>query len=153
MSKSYLLLFFIPFLLTSCNKTIVIVEEEEKDYSTQKITHSYDEIADKKIYWSNIFSQKEDQYYVYLYSTSCTHCNSIKDAIIEYALEEYHTIYFVSSSAEHNLSDVVDKYAIVDSLDELYIRGYPSLLKLEENVVTLNLAGVRDIIDELNLKI
>ncbi len=153
MSKSYLLLFFIPLLLTSCNKTIVIVEDEKKDYSTQKITHNYDEIVDMKIYWSSIFSQKEDHYYVYLYSTSCTHCNSIKDAIIEYALEETSNIYFVSSSAEHNLSETVDKYAIVDSLDELYSRGYPSLLKLEEHVVTLNLAGVRDIIDELDLKI
>ena len=117
----------------------------------QEINHSYDEIKDSTIFWSAIFNQPESNYYVYLYSITCMHCNSIKNQMIEKAITSPIKIYFIVSSPEHNISDLIDKYEIIDNLNDLYIKGYPSLLKLNNKKVVLNLAGTTLIRAELNL--
>ncbi len=152
--KSFIYIFLISqiTLLSSCvSLSITHSNEQNEERKEQVIEHSYDEISHLKIYWSTIFVQEEDNYYVYLYSVTCSHCNSIKNEMIEYALLEQEKIYFVSSSAEHVLTQEVNKYEQIDSLDDLKIKGYPTLLKLENHIVKKNLAGAKEIREELRI--
>ena len=141
-----------PILLSGCFSLTPPKQKEEKEEPTkQEINHTYDEIKDLKIYWNDIFKQPFNSYYVYLYSETCSHCNSIKNEMIEFALDAIEKIYFISSSAEHVLRETIDPFQRIESLDDLAIRGYPTLLKLEEKVVIKNIAGVKDIKRELSL--
>ena len=115
-----------------------------------EISHSYDEVSNRKIYWSNIFTRPEEHYYVYLYSLTCSHCASIKNQMIEYALSDVSPIYFVESSPEINIDSKVDSVN-VSTLEDLSIKGFPSLLVLDNHVVTKNLAGTILILDELGI--
>ena len=112
--------------------------------------HDYHEVEHLRIFWSEIFKQSGSTYYVYLYSETCSHCNSIKNIMIDKALKDDETIYFVSSSFEHNIADTGSTG--VKEISNLYIRGYPTLLKLEEKTVVLNVSGTILIREELNLK-
>ena len=115
-------------------------------------THTYSEISHLKIFWSEIFKQKEKDYFVYFYSETCSHCRSIKNHIIEYALDEDNHIYFVSSSPEITIDEEKAKNNNVDKLTDLAIRGYPSLIKLSEKIVMLNVAGVSPILEALKIR-
>ena len=118
--------------------------------SVSEISHSYDEVSYRKIYWSNIFTRPEDNYYVYLYSLTCSHCASIKNQMIEYTLSNVSTIYFIESSPEINIDSKID-CVNVESLNDLTIKGFPTLLVLDNHVVTKNLAGTKLILDELGV--
>ena len=150
MKRKLLLIPFSTVLLTGCFSFFPKQEEIKEEKTKQEITHSYDEVESLTIFWSEIFKQSESEYYVYLYSETCSHCNSIKDLMIEYALTQKTTIYFIKSSSEHNLSDIASTG--VNNLSDLYIRGYPSLLKLKDKTVISNLAGVTPIKTELGIK-
>ena len=149
--KPFLIL-FTPILLSSCFSVVQIQDDSPKEDKTEQvINHSYDEVGEYRIFWNDIFKQPFDLYYVYLYSPTCAHCNSIKNEMIEYVLGDNQHLFFISSSAEHNISDNVNPNQHIDSLENLYIKGYPTLLKLTEKVVTKNIAGVKEIKQELSL--
>lgn len=144
---------FIPLasiILTGCVSFLPKKEESREDKTIQEIHHEYDEISDIKIFWSDIFKQSDNEYYIYLYSTTCSHCNSIKDEMIEFALNSTTPIYFIQSSSEHNIAELGT--INVKELSSLYIRGYPTLLKVTNKEVILNIAGVAPIKAELHLK-
>lgn len=148
-------LFIVPItsiLLSGClSLTGNLSHDESKQESNQEVVErSYDEVSDKHIFWNDIFKQIEDTYYVYLYSLSCSHCNSIKEYMIEKGLNNSVPIYFVSSSYEHNVA--TEGSVNVSTLSELFIKGYPTLLKIESKMVIKNLAGVILIKEELSSK-
>ena len=141
-----------PLLLSGCvSLSLNLDKEKDEGRTEQVINYSYEDVKEYKIYWNDIFKQPYDLYYVYLYSSTCSHCNSIKNDMIEYALGENETLFFVSSSAEHVINENIDKFEHIDSLENLAIKGYPTLLKLEQKVVVKNLAGTKDITTELNI--
>ena len=117
--------------------------------SDSKTSHTYDEVKNKHIYWSNIFTRSEDTYLVYIYSTTCSHCNAIKNDVIEYSLESTVPMYFIVSSPEILIDQKIALNQNVTSLDDLAIRGYPSLLYLVDHTVMINIAGERGILDTL----
>ena len=119
-----------------------VVEEENK--------REYSEISHLKILWNDIFKQSENHYFVYFYSLYCSHCNSIKNFMIETALRGNVKIYFIQASGEHVINDEIAKETNVDSLENLAIRGYPTLLELSNWIVVKNVAGETAIKSLLN---
>ena len=113
--------------------------------------YTYEDIDDKVTYWSNIFTRLEDDYLIYLFSTTCNHCNAIKEEVIEFALSDIYPIYFIYSSPEITIDSKKAENIGVSSLSELGIRGYPTLLVLDDKVVTKNLAGESQITSYLRL--
>ncbi len=139
----------LTLIISGCNSQF---PPENNNQPEQEIIeeHDYHEVEHLRIFWSEIFKQSGDTYYVYLYSETCSHCSSIKNVMIDKALKDDETIYFVSSSFEHNIADTGSTG--VKEISKLYIRGYPTLLKLEEKTVVLNVSGTVLIREELNLK-
>ncbi len=117
--------------------------------SDPETSHTYDEVKNKHIYWSNIFTRSEDAYLVYIYSTTCSHCNAIKNDVIEYSLTLAIPMYFIVSSPEILIDQKIALNQNVTSLDDLAIKGYPSLLYLVDHTVMINIAGERGILDTL----
>ncbi len=117
------------------------IDEKKRDYS---------EISHLKIVWSDIFSQPENEYFVYFYSLYCSHCNSIKNFMIEEALAGNKKIYFSQASGDHIINEEKAKQNGVNSLENLAIKGYPSMIKIVNKVVTKNVAGETAIKSLLN---
>lgn len=116
----------------------------------ESIEHSYDEISDREIVWNDIFSISCPDYFVYFYSPTCSHCNRIKNVIIEYALTN-ESMYFIRFSDDVVVSGDVKNTIGVNSIDNLSILGTPSLLEVKNKVVETNIAGERAILEFLNL--
>lgn len=154
--KRYYTLILLCSLLSSCdflsNARVLKNDNEPVNDDTRVSSHSYEEISDRKIYWSEIFKQQEPGYFVYFYSLSCSHCESLKDDIIGYSLSIEEKMYFVESSPEVVVDENLSKNVGVDSLDQLGIKGYPTLLRIEEKKVIYNVAGIPLIKDALEMK-
>lgn len=144
------------FILSSCNDYFYSSKQddslkEDKINNVENINHSYEEVNDLHIFFSETFKQVEDSYYAYFYSLSCSHCASLKNDIIEFALTKKETIYFVKSSPEINVNDQKPSEPGVNNSSELVIRGYPTLLKIVDHILTFNIAGVSPIKTSLNI--
>lgn len=134
------------------------VQNEQSSYktsfsstTTSVSSLSYNNVKDKTIFWSNIFGIDLDSYYVYIFSKTCNHCASLKQFILEKALER-DDIYFVESSDEVVFIKDTSQTIGLTSVEELGIYGYPTLLKIEHKTLVKNLAGVSLIRSELSIE-
>ena len=138
-------------LFSSCSQKEKVSNNsisQEEEFDEKK--RDYSEISHLKIVWSDIFSQSENEYFVYFYSLYCSHCNSIKNFMIEEALGGNKKIYFSQASAEHVISEQKANQTNVKMLEDLAIKGYPSIIKIVNKVVTKNVAGETAIKSLLN---
>ena len=129
-------------------------QSEEKDHtvisdeSEVQIEHNYEEVSDYELFWESIFDVGETNYYVYFYSLTCTHCQELKDFIIEKGLKRQ-DIYFIESSANDQFTTDPNLVINAENPGDIYILGYPTMLKIEDKKVTKNLVGNEEIIKEL----
>ena len=134
-------------LLSGCvfnqNETNYLNEEE-----TPEIGHNYSEVSEYELTREAIFDVNEDQYYVYIYSTTCSHCDELKNYIIERALQR-EDIYFIKGTSKDRITSDSKKLIGAQKSDDVWILGYPSLLKISSQKVTKNLAGVNQIKSEI----
>lgn len=143
-----LLLSALAIVLTSCVDLKSEPSGKVITYTSSYIEHSYDEVKDKHVFYSDIFSIESDIYYVYFYSTTCSHCNNLKEFIIPLALQR-DDIYFVEASREIVFLKSIEETIGLTSIEGFGILGYPSLIKIEEHIVKKNLAGILPIRSEL----
>ncbi|MCF0116593.1 MAG: hypothetical protein HUJ61_00925 [Bacilli bacterium] len=149
--KKFVLLFLIPFLAPSC----AMFSESKNtstfdDFTVEKTEHQYSEIEDKKISWNSMFFLAKPQYFIYFYSITCAHCQSIKNDMIEYGLE-HDDFFFCEADETHKIRENIEVSIGATSLDKFCILGYPSLAKFENKIVTINVAGVSSIYSLLNI--
>lgn len=117
------------------------------DSSSLSVDHSYAEVSDMTILWSEIFSQTNDYYLVYIFASWCNHCNSIKNNIIDYALSR-DDFYFVNeASSDVVFGDNVWSTIGLTSTEGLMIVGYPTLLEISSHTLTSNISSPRQIVD------
>ena len=134
--------------LIGCNQTTPSSSRTTRTFSTSKQNYSYEMVKDKMLFWSNIFSINKENYYVYFFSKTCSHCESLKSFIIEYALSN-EDIYFVESSEATVFIEDSSKTIGLSSIENFGILGYPSLVKISDKLISLNIAGVIEIKNEL----
>ena len=101
--------------------------------------------------FSNIFLVDSTNYYVYLYSLSCSHCAELINPIIEYALSGVPTIYFVQESSSVVIDEKKAMNINVTNIDDLGIRGFPTLLVIENKTLINQYAGVTQIRNALHI--
>ena len=111
-------------------------------------SHEYIEVSDYELTWESMFDGGEEKYYIYIYSTTCTHCDELKNYIIEKALERS-DIYFVKGSSKDQLTTDTKRLIGAENPGDIYILGYPSLLLISNQKCTKNLAGSSQIKSEL----
>ncbi len=59
------------------------------------VKYDYSMVEEYRITYVDVFNVDRDEYYIYYYQTTCLHCAKIKNAMIEYALENKGTMYFI----------------------------------------------------------
>ena len=149
MEKLRKLLFLLPILfLCSCRG-----EEEPVNTGfvfdwTSNGTYAYSQVMDKTILYSNIFGIDREDYYVYFFSKTCSHCNDLKEFIIPLALERGN-LYFVEANDQITIIKDASITIGISGIENFGILGYPSLVKIEEKVVIKNIAGINPIKNEL----
>lgn len=147
MRTKYFLL-VLPILLGGCT----ITKKEEKidvsDIVIPEADHEYFEVEQYFINWENILEQNNEAYYVYFYSLTCSHCQELKNWIVERALARG-DVYFVKGSNKDIIRSDVSNTVGVTSADDIAIMGYPSLIKIVNKTVTINAAGNTKIMELL----
>lgn len=134
------------FLLTGCNDQDV--SNNDTNDVAISIEHSYLEIEKFEITWSTIFDVGKSNYYVYFYSLTCSHCEDLKNFIIEQA-QKREDIFFVKSSSKDQITNDPNLSINAENPGEIWILGYPTLLKIDEKKCSKNLAGTSQILNEL----
>ena len=135
-------------LLTGCFGD----DKSEKKTQEEPILDYYS-IADQKINWGDIFSQKEKEYLIYFYSEYCGHCKSIKEEVLSYYYLCEKAFYFV---------DIVEQKAVIKSdrdsiigtksIKDFYILGTPFLINIKEKMVDSYYAGTEAILNFINME-
>lgn len=150
MAQKFFTVFLTIFLLQSCD--VSQKQLDIKSNNSVEITqnHDYSEVKNKTINFDEIFKQKNEQYFVYFYSLTCSHCSLIKNQMIEYGLN-HENIYFVQASEDVKISENTDSVVGATSIEEISILGYPSLLEIEQKVCVFITSGSDNIISKLNL--
>ncbi len=148
--KKILALTSLSFLLSGCSFFSKDNSSVNNSGISNEVQHNYNEIKNKKLAWNYLFFDSDTPYYVYCYSLTCSHCNKIKNRVIEHALKN-HNFYFYEDSNSTCFSDEIDKTIGINDVKYLVIKGFPSLLKIEEKTLQKNLCGEDKILNELNL--
>lgn len=137
-----------PLLIGGCNSSSTSSKRRTEPNFSSSQNYDYEMVKDRIIFWSNIFSINKENYYVYFFSKTCSHCASLKSFIIEYALN-HENIYFVEASEQTIFLEDVSATIGLSSIEGFGILGYPSLIKISDKIITLNIAGVFEIKNEL----
>ncbi|MCX5775624.1 MAG: hypothetical protein NTV44_04610 [Firmicutes bacterium] len=137
-------IFLLSFFLVSC------FHGNEVSSTSAPPSHTYTEVAAFSIAWEGIFSLKETDYYIYVYFPGCSHCQSLKNDVIDYALSDPQIpLYFVLGSKDIPKGTNPDKTLGATSLDEVFIVGWPSLIEIKTKVLIKHLIGTAAIRSEL----
>ena len=141
------LMMLMPALLVSCNygKTTSQIIKEEIDVPK---SYEYYEVFEYELTWDSIFDPSNDKYYVYFYSSTCSHCDELKNYIIEKALQRG-DIYFVKGSSKDQITNDSKKTIGAENPENIWILGYPSLLLISNHKCTKNMAGTSQIKAEI----
>ena len=147
MKLNKFILFLIPILLFGCAES-----EPRKEINEEEVIpvqHEYSEVSDYELTRETIFDVDETKYYVYFFSLTCSHCEELKNFIIEKALNRG-DIYFVKGTSKDQITNDPKKSIGAENPGDIWILGYPSLLKISNQKCSKNLAGISQIKSELN---
>ena len=134
--KKYLSLLFLPFLVacSSVKKGGVILD--------------YDMFQNKMIEFENLFSFEVVDYYIYIYSPNCGHCESIKQDVLE-VVSLRDNIALLEFSEVIPISTSIDSTIGASDVSDISILGTPTMLEIYKNVLVQNVAGASPIINLL----
>ncbi|MBQ0008887.1 MAG: hypothetical protein KBS97_01225 [Firmicutes bacterium] len=139
---------FMAVCLSSCSLTKTDEKIDVSDIVIPNTDHEYFEVDYISINWSDILLQNKDTYYVYIYSLTCTHCQELKNYIIDEALKR-DDIFFVKGSNKDVIKTDVSNTIGATEVKDIAILGYPSMLKISNKTLVQNVAGNSKIIDIL----
>lgn len=132
------------FLLLSCHG-------ENTELSMEDITsRDYWEIDELTIAWQHIFYLNQEDYYIYVYAPGCSHCQALKDEVIEYAkANPAIPLYFVLATNDITRGNNPDEALGATTIEEAFIVGWPSLIGIKFHTLIKYFLGVEAIRLEL----
>lgn len=135
------LLIGLTFLLASCSSNSVLSRtcESELDY------HNFES---QFVKWNQVLSLDKNQYFVYIFMVNCGHCNEIKQNVLCYA-SNHTDFYFCEYSKEILVIEDINETIGKGDIEEIGIKGTPTLLGIENGVLVMNIAGSKAIIETL----
>lgn len=147
--KKQIIYIIFPIILGGCSFTKTEQKSVIPAIEIPEVNHEYFEVEIFTLNWEDIFFENNSPYYIYVYSTSCSHCQELKNWIIEKALDRG-DIFFVKSTNKIPLSGDVSSSIGATKVEDISLLGYPSMLKINEKTVVKNVAGSSKIKDLLN---
>ena len=145
MRKKFLTLLITP-LLIGCQNT-----GKQDSSANGKGGFDYSDFEDVKLEWNELFSPAKSQYFAYIYSLSCGHCERIKEAVLNTVNIHKNLFYLIEYSEVipiiTNTSQTIGK----EKIEEVGILGTPTLIEVSNKFIALNIAGESEITDYLSL--
>lgn len=137
------------FCITGCQEKTQTKDEYGEANIIVEVERDYSEIKGYELFWETIFDVDSENYYVYFYSPTCSHCNEIKNYMIGKALER-NNIYFVKASSKDQITNdqKMQKYAEIPG--DIWILGHPTMIKILNKKCVKYLTGTTQIKYELN---
>ena len=119
--------------------------------TSKKTYQDYDIVQSQQIRWLDILNQQEENYIVFIYSETCGYCHDMLDEIVDFATERILPTYFVNSSIDR--IQISDDYGIgIMDINDLSIKGTPSIIEVNEQMVVANVPGIDQCLSYLNEK-
>ncbi len=126
----------LPLLILISNCSNVDSQSSKKSL----ISYEYSDIEHLTIEWNQILSL-DGTYFVYVYSQTCGHCKEIKSEVLNYAIDNEGSMYFVEYSKDIPILEVVDFTLGVTNYEDVGILGTPTLLEVIDHTLIHNIAG------------
>lgn len=142
--KSYYLIALT--LLAACSNTSSTKPNSDEPPPVGE--HDYVEVEDRIIPWDDLFNKESNRYYCYVFSKTCSHCNEIKNNVIDYALKN-DNFFFVEYGKHIPLTDDITPTIGATSIDNVTIMGTPTLLGLINHTLIENIAGSKKVLDKI----
>ena len=114
----------------------------------------YEIVQNNQIIWSEIFEQKEDRYLVFFYSETCGHCHQIMGDVIAFSQEEITKMYYLNAKDQDikiPINPLIESTIGMDTVDELFIAGTPTIMEIKNHVVNNNIPGKDACLTYLNM--
>nr|MCR5505404.1 hypothetical protein [Bacilli bacterium] len=108
----------------------------------------YSELESQKIAWKDIFRQKQNRYFCYIYSERCGHCKDIKNEVIEYGLG-HSAFYIIEYDKSIPLMNDISTTIGMTNVEYVGILGTPTLLSIISQTLIENIAGSNKVIEKL----
>lgn len=142
--------FFYPLV-----SLIFLVSCTPEASSSSNQSSQFDEMIPEslKINWSDSFKQEDEEYLVFFYSDTCSHCHEIMGDVIAFTEENIKQTYFANIISSEGKMPIVkggDPITGVDDISDFYILGTPTLIEIEEGTVTSHIPGKDAILTFLN---
>lgn len=126
----YLLLPLI--LLTGCH-------QKNSEEQSSKKDPFYNEVENLHIEWKDMFLDKEEPFYVYVYSITCPPCSSLREQVVTFAQANYVPFYFVYPSDDVVFADDIEtaENSIgATKIEDVSIYSTPTLIGINNKEVT-----------------
>ena len=129
-------------LLIGCNNKNKSISEEEKKFD-------YVDVSERSIKWEQLFEPKDEFYYTYVYSTTCPHCNDIKQKVIYKSINNEENIYFIEYTKDIPIGTNIFDYIGQSNYENVGLIGVPTLMEISDHVITNIFVGSKEIIKTL----
>ena len=139
-----LILLFTPLLVGCATSRVDAKIEEDSELQ-------YSDFEDLFLDWKNLFSPAKSQYFAYIFSYSCSHCQKIKPDVLMAVNEMKEQFYLIEYSKDIPIKNNVMETIGKEKIEEVYIMGTPTLIGISNKYVSLNIAGEREILEYLEL--
>ena len=103
----------------------------------------YDDFSHLKISWNELLIQEKNSYFVYIYSEYCSHCNHIKQDVLNFVFNHQDMFYLIQYVDKIPIGFEVENTIGKSCLNDIFIKGTPTLLSVSQNTVMMNIAGER----------
>ena len=123
-------------------------EQSNKNASTE-----YEIPIEREIFLKDCLSQNESQYLVFFHSETCSHCKEIRGDVLSFCEANLTKIYFLDIKKPTNEIQTCSKEEIavgVSNYEDLKIVGTPTIIKVENGVTVINVAGKENCLTLLN---
>ena len=116
----------------------------------KKKEYNYDDYESYKISYSEVFERKEESYLVYFYSEYCGYCLSIKEDILSFVDGHYFPIYLCNDVENFSIGYDDEQSIGCEDNNCLLICGTPSLIRIENHKVVMNVCGANSVLTYLS---
>lgn len=103
--------------------------------------YEYSDFKDSHILYPLLLKMEDFEYFTYIYSEYCLHCEKIKQQICEFALSTPTPFYFLHYSNDIPITDDISTTLNQNTLSSFSILGTPTLVFIREGTIKANVCG------------
>lgn len=132
------------FLFSSCtsnsfeHENLGNIKDNSLDYPLEKVS------------WKDVLNMEDKRYFAYVFSYDCYYCKEIKDDVLKFANSSVLKVYFIEYSKEITLGQYTENTIGKNTIEDIFIKGTPTLLLIENKRISLNVAGKTNVLETIS---